>query len=173
MANQERVNQIRVNNRIRVPQVRVVGADGSMVGVLNTYEALALAKSAGLDLVEVNPKASPPICKILDYGKFKYEEKKKQNVARKNQKSSELKEITLRPKTEANDLAHKVSSALGFLEEGNKVKFTVRFRGREITHPENGRVKLQAIAQALSELSPNVGPIVLEGKHMSMIVSPK
>lgn len=134
---------VRTNNRIRVPQVRLIGSDGSQIGIMATYEALKLAQEESLDLVEINPKASPPVCKIVDYGKFKYDEKKKQAEARKNQKSSELKEITLRPKTEENDLEHKLASAKSFLEEGDNVKFTVKFRGREITHPQIGEDKLR------------------------------
>src|SRR5580700_10966050 len=133
---QQRGYQIRVNHRIRVPEVRVIGADGGMLGVLQTHEALRLAQSQGLDLVEVNPKTDPPVCKILDFGKYKYEEKKKAGEAKRKQTVVEIKEIKLRPKTDDHDIAFKIKSARRFLEAGHKVKFTVRFRGREITHPE-------------------------------------
>ena len=138
----QRQFQIRVNHRIRVPEVRVIAADGSMLGVLGTQEAMRLAQEQGLDLVEVNPKADPPVCKILDFGKYKYEEKKKAGEAKRKQTVVEIKEIKLRPKTDEHDLAFKVKAARRFLEAGHKVKFTVRFRGREITHPEKAHEQL-------------------------------
>ena len=139
---QQRGPQIRINHRIRVPEVRVVGADGGMLGVMTTDEARKIAQEAGLDLVEVNPKAEPPVCKILDFGKFKYEEKKKQREAKRKQTTVDIKEIKLRPKTDQHDFDFKVRNARRFLETGNKVKFTVRFRGREITHPEKAQEQL-------------------------------
>ena len=145
---QQRGYQIRVNHRIRVPEVRVIGADGGMLGVLQTHEALRMAQEQGLDLVEVNPKAEPPVCKILDFGKYKYEEKKKQAQARRNQAVVEIKEIKLRPKTDDHDIDFKIKAARRFLEAGHKVKFTVRFRGREITHPEKAHEQLDIILQA-------------------------
>ena len=132
----------RVNDRIRVPEIRVIGAEGEMLGVLNTDEARRMARGLDLDLVEVNPKAMPPVCKIMDFGKFKYEEKKRQSDARKRQTQIELKEIKLRPKTDDHDLDFKTKHVRRFLEEGNKVKLTVRFRGREKSHtqrPPNGK----------------------------------
>src|ERR1700733_10155454 len=133
---QQRGFQIRVNHRIRVPEVRVIGADGNQLGVLQTHEAMRMALEQGLDLVEVNPKADPPVCKILDFGKYKYEEKKKTAEAKRKQTVVEIKEIKLRPKTDDHDINFKVKAARRFLESGHKVKITVRFRGREITHPE-------------------------------------
>ena len=150
---QQRGYQIRVNHRIRVPEVRVIDADGSMLGVLQTHEALRMAQEQGLDLVEVNPKAEPPVCKILDFGKYKYEEKKKQAQARRNQSVVEIKEIKLRPKTDDHDIAFKVKAARRFLEAGHKVKFTVRFRGREITHPEKAHEQLDIILKALEDVA--------------------
>src|SRR5258708_11440755 len=126
---QQRQFQIRVNHRIRVPEVRVIGADGSMLGVMATHEALRAAQEQSLDLVEVNPKADPPVCKILDYGKFKYEEKKKTAEAKRKQTVVDVKEIKLRPKTDDHDINFKIRAARKFLEAGHKVKFTVRFRG--------------------------------------------
>jgi translation initiation factor IF-3 len=164
--------RIRVNNYIRVPQVRVVMEDGSSPGIMNTYDALKLAKDQGLDLVEINPKSVPPVCKIIDYGKYKYDEKKKQAEARKNQKTQELKELTFRPNTDENDLNHKLSQAKEFVAEGHKVKFTVRFRGREITHSNIGREKLMWIIEQLGDQIANNPQISLEGKFMSVIVSP-
>ena len=164
--------RIRINQYIRVPQIRVVLNDGTNAGVMNTYEAQKMAKDQGLDLVEINPKAVPPVCKIMDYGKFKYEEKKKQSEAKKNQKVQDLKELTFRPNTDTNDLNHKLEQAKEFLAEGHKVKFTVRFRGREITHANIGREKILWLVEQLKEqIAPNP-QISLEGKFMSTIVSP-
>ncbi len=163
--------RVRVNQYIRVPQIRVIKEDGASE-VVNTKDALKLAQDQGLDLVEINPKALPPVCKIMDYGKYKYEEKKKAQVAKKNQQVQELKELTFRPNTDENDLSHKLEQAKGFLEEGNRVKFTIRFRGREIVHTNIGKDKLNWI---LKELGNSIAPnpqINLEGKFMSMIVSP-
>lgn len=164
---------IRTNFRIKVPQVRVIGSDGAQIGIMATNDALKLAQSEGLDLVEINPKGQPPVCKIVDFGKFKYEEKKRQAEARKNQKASELKEITFRPRTDDNDLNHKLASAKDFLTEGHKVKFTVRFRGREITHPQYGEDKLKWLVEQLKDIIGTNTPPVLEGKTMSVMVSPK
>lgn len=164
--------KMRTNYQIRVPQVRVLQSDGSNLGVMTTQEALKLAQEQGLDLVEVNPKGTPPVCKIIDYGKYKYEEKKKQSEAKKNQKIQELKEITFRPNTDENDLEHKLSSAKTFLEEGNKVKFTIRFRGREITHPQVGKDKLDWMIEKLGDLISTNSQYSLEGKFMSLIVYP-
>src|SRR5277367_3246774 len=150
---QQRGFQIRINHRIRVPEVRVIGADGSMLGVLQTHEALRKAQEQGLDLVEVNPKSEPPVCKILDFGKYKYEEKKKAGEAKRKQTVVEIKEIKLRPKTDDHDLNFKIKSARRFLEAGHKVKFTVRFRGREITHPEKAQEQIDFIMRALEDVA--------------------
>jgi translation initiation factor IF-3 len=152
--------------------VRVIGADGGMVGVLDTHEAQRMAREAGLDLVEVNPKAYPPVCKIMDFGKFKYEEKKRTNEAKKRQAIVELKEIKLRPKTDVHDLEVKINHARRFLEEGNKVKITCRFRGREITHPEAAEKQLMAVVErtkdlAMVELTPR-----MEGRNMTLVMAP-
>ncbi len=170
---QQRGYQIRVNHRIRVPEVRVIDADGSMLGVLQTHEALRKAQERGLDLVEVNPKAEPPVCKILDFGKYKYEEKKKQAQARRNQSVVEIKEIKLRPKTDDHDIAFKVKNARRFLEAGHKVKFTVRFRGREITHPEKAHEQLDIILKELDDVSNIETRPMMEARAMSLIVAPK
>ena len=170
---QQRGYQIRVNHRIRVPEVRVIGADGGMLGVLQTHEALRMAQEQGLDLVEVNPKADPPVCKILDFGKYKYEEKKKQAQARRNQSVVEIKEIKLRPKTDDHDIAFKVKAARRFLEAGHKVKFTVRFRGREITHPEKAHEQLDIILKALDDVGNVETRPMMEARAMSLVVAPK
>lgn len=168
----QREQRIRINYQIRLPQIRVVGADGSNLGVMATRDALKMAQDQSLDLVEINPRAVPPVCKIMDFGKFKYDEKKKAQAARKNQVVQELKEITFRPNTDEHDLTHKVEQAKEFLGEGNKVKFTIRFRGREITHPDVGKSKLDWILQELSTFIVPNPQVNLEGKFMSMIVSP-
>jgi translation initiation factor IF-3 len=170
---QQRGFQIRVNHRIRVPEVRVIDFDGSMLGVLQTHEALRKAQEQGLDLVEVNPKAEPPVCKILDFGKYKYEEKKKQAQARRNQSVVEIKEIKLRPKTDDHDIAFKVKAARRFIEAGHKVKFTVRFRGREITHPEKAHEQLDIILKALDDVSNVETRPMMEARAMSLVVAPK
>ncbi|HMA96042.1 MAG TPA: translation initiation factor IF-3 [Polyangiaceae bacterium] len=164
---------MRINHRIRVPEVRVVGPDGSNLGVLPTDEALRRAQEGGFDLVEVNPKASPPVCKILDFGKFKYEEKKKQREAKKKQAVVEVKEVKLRPKTDDHDLMVKVRAARRFLEAGNKVKFTCRFRGREITHPEVAYQQFNEILGKLEDLTNVEQRPTMEGRAMATIVSPK
>ena len=168
-----RAPQIRVNHRIRVPEVRVVLDDGSQLGVMSTSDALKEAEQRGLDLVEVNPKSSPPVCKILDFGKYKYEEKKRASDAKRKQTVVELKEVKLRPKTDDHDLNVKVRAAKRFLEAGNKVKFTVRFRGREITHPERAEMQLNWLFQQLEEIANVEQRAQMEGRTMSLILSPK
>ena len=170
---QQRGYQIRVNHRIRVPEVRVIAADGSMLGVLQTHEALRMALEQSLDLVEVNPKAEPPVCKILDFGKYKYEEKKKQAQARRNQAVVEIKEVKLRPKTDDHDIDFKVKASRRFLEGGHKVKFTVRFRGREITHPEKAHEQLDIILKQLEDIANVETRPMMEARAMSVIVAPK
>jgi translation initiation factor IF-3 len=170
---QQRGYQIRVNHRIRVPEVLVIGADGGKLGVLQTHEALRMAQEAGLDLVEINPKADPPVCKILDFGKYKYEEKKKAAQARRNQAIVEIKEIKLRPKTDDHDINFKIKAARRFLEAGHKVKFTVRFRGREITHPEKAHEQLDIILKAIEDVANLETRPMMEARAMSVIVAPK
>jgi translation initiation factor IF-3 len=170
---QQRQFQIRVNHRIRVPEVRVIDADGSMLGVLQTHEALRKAQDQGLDLVEVNPKSDPPVCKILDFGKYKYEEKKKAGEAKRKQTVVEIKEVKLRPKTDDHDLAFKVRAARRFLEAGHKVKFTVRFRGREITHPEKAQEQLTYVIQQTEDLSNVETRAMMEARTMTVLIAPK
>ena len=170
---QQRGYQIRINHRIRVPEVLVIGADGGKLGVLQTHEALRMAQEQGLDLVEINPKADPPVCKILDFGKYKYEEKKKQAQARRNQAVVDIKEIKLRPKTDDHDINFKVKAARRFIEAGHKVKFTVRFRGREITHPEKAHEQIDIIVKSLEDLANVETRPMMEARAMSVIVAPK
>ncbi len=165
--------QVRVNHRIRVPEVRVIAADGAQLGILASHEAIRMALEQGLDLVEVNPKAEPPVCKIMDFGKFKYEEKKKANEAKKKQNVVEVKEVKVRPKTDDHDLETKIKHIRRFLEEGNKAKITVRFRGREITHPEKGREVIDEILKALEGQIIVEGNPMMEGKAMTVMISPK
>lgn len=143
-----------------------------MLGVLDTHEALRLAREAVLDLVEVNPKAYPPVCKIMDFGKFKYEEKKRNNEAKKRQAVVELKEIKLRPKTDVHDLEVKINHARRFLEEGNKVKITCRFRGREITHPEAAEKQLHVVVDRTRDLATVELTPRMEGRNMTLVMAP-
>src|SRR6478752_4611337 len=168
-----RVPAIRINHRIRVPEVRVVAEDGSNLGVLSTEAALRRAQEVGLDLVEVNPKATPPVCKILDFGKYKYEEKKRQREAKRKQTIVEVKEIKLRPKTDDHDLDTKVRAARKFLEAGNKVKIVCRFRGREITHPERARMQLDFLISKLEDLANVEQRPIMEARTMAVLVAPK
>lgn len=153
--------------------MRVVGADGEMLGVLDTPEAQRLARDAGLDLVEVNPKAYPPVCKIMDFGKFKYDEKKRSREAKKRQTQVELKEIKLRPKTDDHDLDFKLKHVRRFLEEGNKVKITCRFRGREITHPETAQAQLDFIRDNTQDIGQVEVTPRMEGRTMTLILAPQ
>jgi translation initiation factor IF-3 len=165
--------QIRINHRIRVSEVRVVLDDGTMLGILSTQDALREAKKRGLDLVEVNPKAAPPVCKILDFGKYKYEEKKRARDAKKKQTVVEVKELKLRPKTDDHDLNVKLRAARKFMEAGNKVKVTVRFRGREITHPERATMQLDWLIERVDDISNVEQRPTMEARAMSILLAPK
>lgn len=151
----------------------MIDDSGAQLGIMSSSEALRLAQDRGLDLVEVNPKAEPPVCKVMDYGKFKYEEKKKANEARKRQTTVEIKEVKVRPKTDEHDLDTKIKHIKRFLEEGNKAKITVRFRGREVTHPEKGREVVDDIIKALEGLIVIEQMPVMEGKAMTALLAPK
>ena len=163
----------RINEDIDVAEVRLVDADGEMVGVLSTKEAIEMAAEVGLDLVEVSPNADPPVCKILDYGKFKYEAQKKANEARKKQKVIEVKEIKMRPGIDEHDYQVKMKAVRKFLENGDKVKMTIRFRGREMAHQDLGmkvldRVRVDVDEQAKVEQFPKT-----EGRLMTMVIAPR
>jgi translation initiation factor IF-3 len=165
----------RINNQIRIPEVRLIDELGEQRGVVPIAEALRIAADAGLDLVEVAPNAIPPVCKILDYGKFKYDQEKKMRETRKNQTQIKLKEIRMQPKIEKHDLEFKTKHVTEFLDEGNKVKVTIRFRGRELAHTELGRVVLDRVLQMLdaNEVGYNLDRTqMMEGRFMSMIISP-
>jgi translation initiation factor IF-3 len=171
-AGKERIEEPRVNRRIRVPDVRVIGEDGEQLGIMPTIQALRRAELASLDLVEVQPRAKPPVCKIMDYGKYKYEQARKSAESRKKQQQIELKEVKFRPKTGDHDFDVKVKNLKRFLEKGNKGKVTVMFRGREIVHPEMGREMLNRVIQALGEDALIEQHPRLEGRQMVMIVGP-
>jgi len=160
-----------VNERVRAREVRLIDEDGQMVGVMSSAQALALARERDLDLVEVSPMAVPPVCKLMDWGRFKYEQAKRENEARKHQKTFELKEIRMRPRTDEHDLGVKVRKIEEFLAEGDKVKVGVLFRGREMAHPELGRVVLDRVTAELKGTAVLERPPIMEGKMMSMIVS--
>ena len=165
--------ETRINERIRVPQVRVIGDDGEQVGVIATREALALAQSKGLDLVEVSPTARPPVCRIMDYGKFKYEQNRRARKARKNQHVMHLKEIKMRPKIDDHDYGFKMDHARQFLADRDKVKFTVTFRGREMAHQEIGHQLIQKIIAELAEVASVEQHARSEGRTLTMVMMPK
>ena len=162
----------RSNNRISSPDVQVIASDGENLGVMNTNEAISMAKNQGLDLIEIAPNANPPVCKIMDMGKYKYDQQKKLNKAKKKQKKIDLKEIKLRPVTEVHDYTFKIRNAQKFLSKGDKVKFTIRFKGREMQHSKLGndlmekiKVDMQSVGKV--ELQPK-----LDGKQMIMVIQP-
>lgn len=163
---------LRINHRIRVPEVRVI-ADEEQLGVMPTHEALRLAEERGLDLVEISPRAFPPVCRIMDYGKYKYEEAKKKQQARKRASTVETKEIKFRPKTEEHDMAFKVKHVRRFLEAGNKVRLAVVFRGREITHPQTGMAVLNKIVELCNDIAVVEATPNMEGRRMIMVIAPK
>jgi translation initiation factor IF-3 len=162
-----------VNEEIDAPKVRLVDADGEMVGVLSPREAMEMAFEANLDLVEVSPNADPPVCKILDYGKFKYNEQKRRHEARKKQKVIEVKEIKMRPGIDTHDYEVKMRSARRFLDEGDKVKVTIRFRGRELAHQDLGMAVLNRVRAELEGISKVEQFPAMEGRMMTMVISPK
>ncbi len=163
----------RVNFEIDVRNVRLIDEDGEMVGVVSTREAMEMAAEAGLDLVEVSPNADPPVCKILDFGKFKYEIQKKKNEARKKQKVIEVKEIKLRPGIDDNDYMVKMRAMKKFLEEGDKVKVTLRFRGREMAHQDLGMKVLDRVRADMDELAKVEQFPKMEGRQMVMVMAPR
>ncbi|MCK9296652.1 MAG: translation initiation factor IF-3 [Desulfobulbaceae bacterium] len=164
----------RVNDQIREKELRVIDADGNQLGVISTEEAMSKAQAVGLDLVEVSASAEPPVCRIMDYGKYRYEQSKKQAEAKKKQAVVEVKEIKLRPKTEKHDLDFKVRNIRKFLAQKNKVKVTLRFRGREIVYADSlGLELLNQIGTILEDVAVIVQPPTMEGRQMVMFVAPK
>ena len=163
----------RVNEDIRVPQVRLIDQEGEMQGVLPTREALARAYAIGMDMLEISPNADPPVCKILDYGKFKYEQQKKKNEAKKRQRVIEIKEIKVRPNIDENDYQIKMRAMKGFIDEGDKVKVTLRFRGREMAHQDIGIKVLERIRAELEQTSKVEQMPRMENRQMIMVLSPR
>ena len=153
-----------------MPEVRVIGGDGSQVGILQTHEALRMAEEAGLDLVEVSPRAVPPVCRIMDFGRFKYQESKKEQASRKHQSTVIIKEIKFRPKTDTHDLNFKLKHIRRFLGEGNKVRLMIVFRGREIVHPETGQAMLDTVFRNVSDIAAIEQKPSMEGRRMVMVL---
>ncbi len=162
----------RINDRIRGTEIRLIGAEGENVGVVSPARALEMAEEAGLDLVEISPNATPPVCKIMDFGKYKYETQKKEAEARKKQKIIEIKEVKFRPNTDTHDYEVKMRSVLKFLENGDKVKVTLRFRGREMAHQDLGRNLLERVAGDITEHGKVDNMPKMEGRQMVMMLSP-
>jgi translation initiation factor IF-3 len=163
----------RVNEEIRIPQVRLIDQNGEMIGVMSAREAVQRAYSVGLDLVEISPNADPPVCKILDFGKFKYEQQKKRNEAKKKQKVIEIKEIKVRPNIDENDYQVKMRAMKTFIEEGDKVKVTLRFRGREMAHQDIGVRVLERIRAEMDPMSKVEQMPRMENRQMVMVLSPR
>lgn len=161
-----------MNERIRAREVRVIDEDGTQLGIMSPRDATLIARERGIDLIEVAPQAQPPVCKIMDYGKFKYEQAKKEKESAKKHKQSELKAIQMFPNIEDHDFDVKVRSAIKFLEDGDKVKVTIRFKGRQITHPEFGRQQLDKVVALAADVGQVEKPATMEGKQMTMILSP-
>ena len=164
---------MRINEEIRAREVRVVADEGEQLGIMSGRDALNLALERHMDLVEIAPNAKPPVCRIMDYGKYRYEQQKREKEARKKQKTFDIKEVKLRPGIEDHDFDVKFKNAVRFLEDGDKVKVTIMFRGRELSHPELGEVLLTKMAKQLEDLAVIERAAKLEGKNMIMIVSPK
>lgn len=162
----------RVNDRIRAPEIRLIGAEGENLGVVTPQKALALAEDAQLDLVEISPNATPPVCKIMDFGKFKYEQQKRESEARKKQKIIEVKEVKFRPNTDTHDYDVKMRNVVRFLENGDKVKVTLRFRGREMAHQNLGRDLLERVAEDIKEIGKVENMPKMEGRQMVMMIGP-
>jgi len=170
---QRNEDETRINENIKAKQVRLIDAKNENRGIVSIAEALAVAEEEGLDLIEISPQANPPVCKVLDYGKFRYEQQKKKNEAKKNQKVVEIKELKLRPSIEAHDYEVKVKQAKKFLEQGNKVKFTMRFKGRELSANDYGKKVLSQIVDDLELCSKVDSEMKLEGRQMTMILAPQ
>jgi translation initiation factor IF-3 len=164
--------QIRINEGIRSPQVRLVDADGSQIGIKRTDEALEYAYDKNLDLVEIAPNADPPVCRVMDYGKYRYEQEQKAKTARKHQSQIHVKEIKLRPKIATQDYETKKGHVVRFLGQRAKVKVTIMFRGREATHPERGRDLLMRLAEDVKDLGQIESPPLLDGRNMVMVLAP-
>ena len=161
-----------MNEKIRSTEIRLIGAEGENVGVVTPARAMAMAEEVGLDLVEISPNANPPVCKIMDFGKFKYEQQKRESEARKKQKTIEVKEVKFRPNTDVHDYEVKMRNVVKFLENGDKVKVTLRFRGREMAHQNLGRDLLERVAEDVKELGKVENMPKREGRQMVMMIGP-
>lgn len=162
-----------INEQIRDREIRLIGENGEQLGIMPTREAQAMADAAGLDLVKINPKAQPPVCKIIDYGKFRYEQTRREKEARKKQKTVEVKEVRMSPNIDSNDLNTKVAAARKFIEKGNKVKVSIRFRGREMAHTAASRPMMEDFAAQLSDIAVVEKPPRMEGRFMTMFLAEK
>ncbi|WP_068112617.1 translation initiation factor IF-3 [Tropicimonas marinistellae] len=162
----------RVNGRIRATEIRLIGPEGQNVGVVSPSRAMELAEQVGLDLVEISPNATPPVCKIMDFGKYKYEQQKRESEAKKKQKTIEVKEVKFRPNTDTHDYDVKMRNVTRFLENGDKVKVTLRFRGREMAHQNLGRELLERVAEDIKDLGKVENMPKMEGRQMVMMIGP-
>ena len=162
-----------INEQIRDREIRLIGEDGQQLGIMSSREAMKIAREAELDLVKIAPQAKPPVCKIIDYGKYRYELARKEKEAKKKQKTIEVKEVRLSPNIDSNDLNTKIASARKFLEKGNKVKVTLRFRGREMAHVQSSRHILDEFAKALEDIALVDKPAKMEGRSMAMFLTEK
>ena len=162
-----------INEQIRDREIRLIGEDGQQLGIMSSREAMKIAREAELDLVKIAPQAKPPVCKIIDYGKYRYELARKEKEAKKKQKTIEVKEVRLSPNIDSNDLNTKIASARKFIEKGNKVKVTLRFRGREMSHVQSSRHILDEFAKALEDIALVDKPAKMEGRSMAMFLTEK
>ena len=162
-----------INEQIRDREIRLIGEDGQQLGIMSSREAMKIAREAELDLVKIAPQAKPPVCKIIDYGKYRYELARKEKEAKKKQKTIEVKEVRLSPNIDSNDLNTKIASARKFIEKGNKVKVTLRFRGREMAHVQSSRHILDEFAKALEDIALVDRPAKMEGRSMAMFLTEK
>lgn len=168
-----REQQVQVNEEIRDKEIRVIGADGSQLGIMSSSEALDKAAEANLDLVKIAPQATPPVCKIMDYGKYRFEQQKREKEAKKNQRTVDIKEVRLSLSIDTHDFETKVKQAIRFVQGGDKVKATIRFKGRELGHPEHGLEIMKKFAEALADVAVVEKPAKLEGRNMMMFLAAK
>lgn len=163
---------MKINKQIRAPKVRVIGSDGNQLGILGLMEALQLAETEGLDLVEIAPTATPPVCKIIDYGKYRYQQTKKEKESKKAQHQSKLKEIKVKPNIDEHDFQVKLKKARSFIEDGDKVKITCVFRGREILHTEYGQNIITKFCEGMQDVASSESPAKMFGKSLSLVLAP-
>ena len=167
------IKECLINDEIKAKEVRLIDVEGNQLGVVSVKEALAIAEEKNLDLVEISPQAQPPVCKIMDYGKYRFEQAKREKETKKNQKIVNIKEVKMSPSIDVHDFNTKVNQALKFLKSGDKVKITVKFRGRELHHTALGQDVLERVAVALAEVGTVEKQAKLEGRNMAMVVAPK